>query len=279
MTAMAVRRVLGDIRAVCAVATHLAAAQWLLSLARHPFECIGHRSLIPADRAWDRLGAKFRMPNTTVISLPPSYTAGAREMYCRNVYLRTGLSMPVKGWVVDLGANRGLFSVWAALSGAKVIALEAQQGFASEIRRLAEHNRVIDRISIVTAIIGGQVTAGASIGVIADDSRWLTTSHGTATRPAEMSVPQIMELNDIEEIALLKMDIEGSEFAVLSAEENLSWLKKVDQLVLEVHPTFGDSASLISRLQNAGFIVQLKDNEGNSVPSSASNLSYAYCSR
>ena len=27
-------------------------------------------------------------------------------MYCRNVYLRTGLTMPAQGWVVDLGANR-----------------------------------------------------------------------------------------------------------------------------------------------------------------------------
>ena len=40
-------------------------------------------------------------------------------MYCRNVYLRTGLTMPATGWVIDLGANRGLFSVWAAVTGAQ----------------------------------------------------------------------------------------------------------------------------------------------------------------
>jgi hypothetical protein len=36
-------------------------------------------------------------------------------MYCRNVYLRTGLVMPNEGWVLDLGANCGLFSAWAGL--------------------------------------------------------------------------------------------------------------------------------------------------------------------
>jgi len=104
-----------------------------------------------------------------VIALPPAYTAGAREMYCRNVYLRTGLVIPRTGWVVDLGANRGLFSVWAALAGAQVVAVEAQQGFGPEIRCLAAHNGVGDRVHVEIALAGGTVRAGATAGVVADD--------------------------------------------------------------------------------------------------------------
>ncbi len=83
-----------------------------------------------------------------MISLPGSYTAGAREMYYRNVYLRTGFVMPRTGWVLDLGANRGLFSVWAAVAGAQAVAVEAQQGLEPEIRRLAAHNGVSDRVHV-----------------------------------------------------------------------------------------------------------------------------------
>src|SRR5207248_1215487 len=104
--------------------------------------------------------------------LPAGYTAGAREMYCRNVYLRTGLTMPAGGWVVDLGANRGLFSVWAALAGAQVIAVDAQHGFAADIRHLAERNIVEHRVRVRIGVAGGTRVAGAAVGVVADDTRW-----------------------------------------------------------------------------------------------------------
>ena len=89
------------------------------------------------------------------VSVLPPHVLGAREMYCRNVYLRTGLTMPDDGWVVDLGANRGLFSVWAAVSGARAVAVEAQQGFVPLIEALAEHNGVRDRVHVEVAMVGG----------------------------------------------------------------------------------------------------------------------------
>ena len=82
------RRALGDIVSVSRHARPASAALWLTSLAVHLAECRSSRSLVPPDRAWARNGARFRPPNGPVISLPAAYTAGAREMYCRNVYLR-----------------------------------------------------------------------------------------------------------------------------------------------------------------------------------------------
>jgi FkbM family methyltransferase len=200
-------------------------------------------------------------------------------MYCRNVYLRTGLTMPVDGWVVDLGANRGLFSVWAALTGAEVIAVEAQYGFGAEIRRLATHNRVAEHVHIETSIVGGTSVSGASVGVVADDYRWATTSHGAPTRPADTSVPQLMAEYRIQRIGLLKIDIEGGEFAVLSEQEDLGWLRHVDQVVLEIHGDFGDPATLVDRLRVSGFSVDLHDNDGSQVTASSADLNYAYCRR
>jgi FkbM family methyltransferase len=273
------RRAVDDIVSVCRCARPVSAARWLMSFAGHLPECQSTRSMVPADRIWARTGARFRPPGGVVISLPAAYTAGAREMYCRNVYLRTGFSMPHTGWVLDLGANRGLFTVWAALAGAQVVAIEAQQGFGPEIERLAAHNGVGDRVHVEIALAGGRVRAGATAGVVADDKRWATTSHGAPQRPAGLSVPQVMSAYQIRRIGLMKMDIEGGEFAVFSNEEDLSWLDRVDQVVMEVHANFGDAAALVGRLREHGFAADLRDNAGSRVSATSTRLEYAYFRR
>src|SRR5215472_16726900 len=111
------RRAAADIRSVCRYASPESAARWLIGFTAHAVTCAKTGSFIPADQAWTRAGARFQPLGGPVIALPGAYTIGAREMYCRNVYLRTGLIMPRTGWVLDLGANRGLFSVWAAMAG------------------------------------------------------------------------------------------------------------------------------------------------------------------
>ena len=273
------RRALGDIVSVSRHARPASAARWLTSFAVHLPECRSARSLVPADRIWARTGARFRPPGGPAISLPAAYTAGAREMYCRNVYLRTGFFVPRTGWVLDLGANRGLFAVWAALAGAQAVAIEAQQAFEPEIRRLAAHNGVDERVHVEIAVVGGGVRAGATAGVVADDQRWATTSHGAPERPPGVSVPQIMAAYQIGRIGLMKIDIEGGEFAVFGAGEDLGWLDQVDQVVMEVHPEWGDAAALVDRLVRRGFTVTLRDNEGTSVCATSSRLEYAYLSR
>jgi FkbM family methyltransferase len=279
MTTYPVRRAVGDVVSVCQKAQPGAAARWVTRLVTHLPECMSCRSLRPADQVWERAGAQFRTSTGALVSLPAAYTPGAREMYCRNVYLRTGLIMPSAGWVVDLGANRGLFSVWAAVTGARVIAVEAQQGFASEIHRLAAHNGVGDRISVETGVASGVAVSGSTVGHMADDDVWASASHGTADRPADVSVPGLMSAYGLPRIDLLKMDIEGGEFAVLAARENLAWLGRVRQIALEVHISAGNVPAMIQRLRDHGFIVDLRDNDGNRVALSSEAINYAYCSR
>jgi FkbM family methyltransferase len=273
------RRAVADIVSVCRHARPASAARWLTSFAVHLPECERTRSLVPADRIWARVGARFQPPGGAVISLPGPYTAGAREMYCRNVYLRTGFIMPRTGWVMDLGANRGLFSVWAALAGAQVVAVEAQQGFEPEIRRLAVHNGVSDRVHVEVALVGGAVRTGATTGLVADDQCWGAASHGSPQRPSAISVPQLMSTYHIDRIGLLKVDIEGGEFAVFDSGEDLRWLDRVDQVVTEVHGDFGDVAALTGRLRKHGFDLELCDNEGARVSATSDRLEYVYCRR
>lgn len=273
------RRFAGDVSAVIRHSEPASAAQWLSSLIVHLPECLRRRSLSPADRAWQSAGARFRTSSGTAVALPGPYTAGAREMYCRNVYLRTGLEMPSRGWVIDLGANSGLFSVWAACAGATVLAVEAQQGFATEICRLADHNGVCDRVNVETVTIGGQSIPGSTIGALADDERWKAASRSSAERSANVSVPELLARYSIDRIGLLKVDIEGGEFGVFAEGEDLSWLELVDQVVLELHPDFGDPTALVHRLSRHGLPADTRNNDGHLVTPDSTQLAYAYCSR
>ena len=58
------------------------------------------------------------------------------------------------------------------------------------------------------------------------------------------------------------MNIEGGEFVLLGADEDLQWLSRVDQGVLEVHGHHGDAPTMASGLRGAGFSVDLRDNDG-----------------
>jgi FkbM family methyltransferase len=273
------RRALGDVLAVCSHARPISAARWTAALATHLSECMRCASLRPADRSWVEAGARFRTSTGAIVSLPGSYSSGAREMYCRNVYLRSGLRMPTSGWVIDLGANQGLFSVWAALTGAQVTAVEAQHGFAAEICRLAEHNGVTDRVNVEVAMAGGVAMSGAAVGDLADDQVWSGASHAASVRPPDVSIPQLMSTYRIDRVGLMKMDIEGGEFAVFAPGEDLRWLARVDQLVLEVHHGHGDVPGLLKLLRDSGFVIDLRENNGGVAPQGSDQLNYAYCHR
>jgi FkbM family methyltransferase len=187
--------------------------------------------------------------------------------------------MPASGWVIDLGANSGLFAVWAAANGASVVAVEAQQGFASEIQELAAFNQVRDRVHVEIAMASGVMVSGASQGIVADDHCWAATSHGMPQRPPDVSMPQLMSAYGIDRVGLLKVDIEGGEFAVFGAAENLEWLDRVDQVALEIHRDFGDPGPVLEQLQTHGFSLDLRDNDGRHVAATSSLLDYAYCRR
>ena len=228
MKAHLARRAFGDILSVSRHTSPVTAARWMTSLVCHLPECarshLFRHQRIRAGRAPEPTS----VPRQGVSdSLPAANTAGAREMFCRDVYLRAGLIMPRNGWVIDLGANCGLFSVWAACNGAEVIAVEAQHGFADEIRGLAARNGVSGRVHTEAAMASGICASGAAVGVLADDHRWSASSHGAATRPTDVSLPQLISAYQINRVGLLKMDIEGGEFAVLAEDENLDWLDAV----------------------------------------------------
>ncbi|MGH3345159.1 MAG: FkbM family methyltransferase [Carbonactinosporaceae bacterium] len=201
-------------------------------------------------------------------------------MFCRNVYLRTGLTIPPGGWVVDLGANVGLFTVLAATEGAKVVAVEAQHGFAREIARLVDLNSIEPgQVHVETALAAATDPQVALVGTLADAQRWQAASHAAPHRPGHVSIPELIYRYGIDRVSLLKIDIEGGEFSVFDEGDDLSWLAQVDQIAMEVHPQFGDVPSVCSVLRRNDFGVRITDDAGRIVTADSPQIGYLYTRR
>lgn len=174
--------------------------------------------------------------------------SGAREMYARQVYFAVdGFSLSRDDVVVDLGANWGLFTTLAAKTGCRTIAVDVQQALLDYIPRLLALNRCDPGlVSVVWGVVG------ADTGVVSVKPELM------ASAPPAISMDTLVEQFGLDHVDFLKVDIEGSEFALFGG--NPGWLGRVRRIAMEVHTRFGDPAVLAGLFRRHGFRVRLLEN-------------------
>jgi hypothetical protein len=157
---------------------------------------------------------------------------GIRELYINNCYLRAPAWVPGDRpkVVVDLGANRGLFSTLMAGVAERVVAVEANSDFRPVIERnlsVNSHTNVV----VETAFLGS--------GGMFD-----------RTDMRHLSMQDLITGHAIETIDLLKMDVEGSEFSLFA---DPGWLAHVRALTMEIHGEYGSVEQVVTTLRDMGF--------------------------
>jgi SAM-dependent methyltransferase len=169
-----------------------------------------------------------------------SYTFGAvRELYLRNCYLKHhDVELREINNVVDLGCNRGVFSLLAANFAEKVVSVDAQTQYADVYR----HNMKLNNFSHCT-LLNTFIGDG---GALAACGEW----------KEHKDLSQLMLEVGMDNIDFLKLDIEGSEYEFF---RTINCLDKIRRLSMEVHLEFGDLKEIISCLENHDFSVILAD--------------------
>ena len=163
-----------------------------------------------------------------------------RDILLRRVYRPDSGFTPHAGDViVDLGANVGAFSILAAaqMGRGRVIAVEAQ---AYEYEMLIRNIELNQAGAIVTPLLGFAGGGGLF--------------EGTEYESRIVNLNEVVERYEIRDIALLKVDIEGSEFALFGARP--AWLGIVRRIAMEVHPPYGSVDGLADLLRSEGFAVR-----------------------
>ena len=183
-----------------------------------------------------------------VISAPANNTilAMIREIFIDRVYTPYGLDIEKNDVVVDVGANIGLFALYAAaMTRNKVYAFEpfpenvayiAQNIATNSINNIIyEQTAISDKIGIAKLYLGA-----ISGGHVLFDNTITGQSRNYIEVPTR-TLDQVMSMYVLERIDFLKMDCEGSEGHILQAAMNGS-LNKIRKIAMEFH----DDISIIS---------------------------------
>jgi hypothetical protein len=188
----------------------------------------------------------------------PSF-GNVREIFARNCYLRQlRLKRPL-GAVLDLGANRGIFSLLAlvALDAGLVVGVEPTAYYLPAFERLLEANHCQPERSFRY-------------------TKFISSPSREREDPVRfLSIQSILTEQKINRFELVKMDIEGDEEVVFSEPE---WLASVENLTMELHPELAGDLSLIPQaLQRYGFTYRLVDQAGK--PAGIDSAMFLYASR
>jgi hypothetical protein len=195
--------------------------------------------------------ARLTMPLADIDAILKAHSdnptfGNVREIYARNCYLH-GLRLPApQRTVLDLGANRGMFSILAlvALQAELVVGVEPNSLYSSVFARLLE----VNHCSPLRAPRYTRFISSASV------------EQKDPTR--NVSIQTILREQKIDRFNLVKMDIEGHEIGVFSEPE---WLEYVDTITMELHPREGDMSPIPRALKDYGFEYVHQDQSGNPV--------------
>jgi len=159
--------------------------------------------------------------------------------------------------IVDLGANIGLFGAFAAARwpGARIDAYEPDPGNADVHERTIAANHLGERWRLVRAAAGNQdgtasfAAGAAALSHLVDEDKKGSDVLTVAVRDV---------LDDLAEADLVKMDIEGGEWAILGDDRFLERPPRV--IVLEYHPRLCPSPdprrAVEERLEQAGLTLR-----------------------
>lgn len=150
-----------------------------------------------------------------------------------NVPQRTDVDIDLRDQVVlDIGANIGAFTMTCVRMGATVVAVEPEPGNVDLLSRNVSANRADRHVTIIPAAIGA--TAGTAYITGTAGTAYTTGPIGTTERVEVRQMTLASLLDGWLKVALLKVDTEGSEHAILTACPH-DELAKVDLIVAELH--------------------------------------------
>lgn len=181
-----------------------------------------------------------------------------REIYARNCYLQNLRPKTPLRAVLDLGANRGMFSLLAlvALGAETAVGVEPTPVYESVFRLLLESNH----ISPTRAPRYLKFVSSPSVERQNPDQN--------------VSIQTILTEQKIDRFNLVKMDIEGHERAVFAEPD---WLARVDNICMEMHPFAGDLSLIPQALEHYSFEYILMDQHGK--PAGMHEATFLYASR
>lgn len=176
------------------------------------------------------------------------------EVFRRHVY-----GEPPTGVVLDLGANIGAFSVFAAKNGARVFAFEPESTNYAQLKKNLELNSLNGVTVFKKAVGGNNGFAQMSHAKVNRGASSIVNKRSSTFEQVEVvTLEHALKLCGVDEVDFLKVDIEGSEYSLIESA-SLDTLRRIQAIAMETHPVSGKRvAYLVAKLRDAGFDVRKK---------------------
>jgi FkbM family methyltransferase len=163
--------------------------------------------------------------------------------------------------VIDIGANVGLFTELALVSGAnRVISVEINDKAIETFNKIHGDNK---SVKLITTGISKEV---GEIEIYIDPNNSLVSSvlHNHTTGLSNKNLIKVIGLNDLieseslSEIDIIKIDVEGAEYDIFSGV-SIENLKRSKFILMEFHDNFGGILRdvILNKLDEAGFKYEL----------------------
>ncbi len=223
-----------------------------------------------------------RLPNGLKLRFPPQMQGAAsfliREIFVRQRYRRPGFAIQPTDTVIDVGANMGLFALWAAPQAfaGRVIAIEPTDVIAT--LEHAVHINRLAHIETVRAAIGREgdeleLVYYPGFNIVSHQSQWRPAILTRAlvrllygrydVRPVRMtatcrSLGAILDAYEVDKVDFLKIDCEGAEYDLLNDLTPRDW-RRIERIALEFHELHPDHRheNLVELLRDRGFQVEV----------------------
>jgi FkbM family methyltransferase len=183
------------------------------------------------------------------------------EVWHRRDYDVPRMQIKANDIVIDIGANQGFFTCYAAYHGARVYAFEPFPQSFETLRENVRINGFEKNVAARAWAIGGQNGTANLIytdregGVMNSINLAYCQKKNLDTRQ-QITVPcytlaQVIEDMKIARIRLCKIDCEGAELDILKQVTEKD-LRKIDSFAIEYHPESYDLQELVGLMLNWG---------------------------
>lgn len=166
---------------------------------------------------------------------------------------------------IDIGANVGLFTEWILDrfgSDTKVISVEPNSKACDSFKFMhsGKGNVILEKLAVTSK-------DSDTIRLLVNPENTLISSvEGTGDGYSEyedvetISLLGLLSKHDLEEVDLLKVDVEGAEYDIFSVVTEQD-LRRFKHLLIEFHNNRGRASKLIDKIISAGFDVDLRDDD------------------
>lgn len=185
------------------------------------------------------------------------------EIWLRKVYTPFAFEISSNDLIFDIGANIGVFSIYAALrTQNKVYAFEP---FPANYNLLKQNsiNNGLDNISPFSCAVSESsntvklyVTQSSSGNLLFDHN--INGKIENYIKVESITLKKAMEINDIESIDFLKMDCEGAEFGIFQTTPQ-EYIRRINKIAIEFHDnvTSYNHDYIVRKLLNYNYEVDL----------------------